>query len=97
MEGQCLDAKLPDTANVVIQIEDTKVPERHATKPNGLEEKSIRNMGELDLQKNVRLGPTGLGLLTIVELRIIHVYEKLCVIVLSTDSGKFVAVIESCL
>ncbi|CAF4260311.1 unnamed protein product, partial [Rotaria magnacalcarata] len=40
MEGQCLDAKLPDTANVVIQIEDTKVHERHATKPNGLEEKS---------------------------------------------------------
>jgi hypothetical protein len=41
VEGPCLGAKLPDTANVVIQIEDTQVHERHATKQNGLEEKSI--------------------------------------------------------
>ncbi|CAF2248689.1 unnamed protein product, partial [Rotaria magnacalcarata] len=53
MEGQCLDAKLPDTANVVIQIEDTKVHERHATKPNGLEEKSIRNVSRCSLNQDI--------------------------------------------
>ncbi|CAF4973387.1 unnamed protein product, partial [Rotaria magnacalcarata] len=39
-------------------------------------------------QKNVPLGLADLGLLATVEPRTIHVYDKLCVVVLSTDSGK---------
>ncbi|CAF3339044.1 unnamed protein product, partial [Rotaria socialis] len=45
-------------------------------------------MSEFSLQKNVPLELTGLGLLATVEPRIIHVYDKLCVVVLSADSGK---------
>jgi hypothetical protein len=42
----------------------------------------------LFLQKNIPLGPTELGLLTTVELQTIHFYDKLRVVVLSTDIGK---------
>ncbi|CAF4721183.1 unnamed protein product, partial [Rotaria socialis] len=45
-------------------------------------------MSEFALQKNVPLELAGLGLLATVEPRIIHVYDKLCVVVLSADSGK---------
>ncbi|CAF4314619.1 unnamed protein product [Adineta steineri] len=45
-------------------------------------------MSEFSLQKNVPLELTGLGLLATVEPRTIHVYDKLCVVVLSADSGK---------
>ncbi|CAF4332630.1 unnamed protein product, partial [Rotaria magnacalcarata] len=45
-------------------------------------------LGEFALQKNVPLGLADLGLLATVEPRTIHVYDKLCVVVLSTDSGK---------
>ncbi|CAM4896730.1 unnamed protein product, partial [Rotaria socialis] len=45
-------------------------------------------MSEFSLQKNVPLELTGLGLLATVGSRIIHVIDKLCVVVPSTDSGK---------
>ncbi|CAF1347910.1 unnamed protein product [Rotaria magnacalcarata] len=45
-------------------------------------------MSEIVLQKNVRLGPTELHLLAIVELQAIHVYDKPHVVILSNDSGK---------
>ncbi|CAF5221550.1 unnamed protein product, partial [Rotaria magnacalcarata] len=45
-------------------------------------------MSEFALQKNVPLGFADLGLLATVGLQAIHVYDKLCVVVLSTDSGK---------
>ncbi|CAF3471252.1 unnamed protein product [Rotaria socialis] len=44
-------------------------------------------MSEFALQKNVPLGPAELDLLATVGPRTIHVYDKLCVVVLSTDSG----------
>ncbi|CAF5223896.1 unnamed protein product, partial [Rotaria magnacalcarata] len=47
-------------------------------------------MCKLVLQNNVPLGLADLGLLTAVGPRTIHVYDKLCVVVLSTDSGKLV-------
>ncbi|CAF5031223.1 unnamed protein product, partial [Rotaria magnacalcarata] len=45
-------------------------------------------MSEFALQKNTPLGFADLGLLATVELQIIHVYDKLRVVVLSTDSEK---------
>ncbi|CAF4584032.1 unnamed protein product [Rotaria socialis] len=58
IEGQCVvintGAKLPDTANAVIQIEDTQVHERHATKQNGLDEKSIRIVSDCSLNQDIR-------------------------------------------
>ena len=42
----------------------------------------------LFLQKNVRLVPTELRLLAIVELQTTHVYDKSRVVILSTDNGK---------
>ncbi|CAF4494017.1 unnamed protein product, partial [Rotaria magnacalcarata] len=45
-------------------------------------------MSEFALQKNVPLGFADLGLLATVEPQTIHVYDKLCVVVLSTDSEK---------
>ncbi|CAM4835458.1 unnamed protein product [Rotaria magnacalcarata] len=42
VEGQCLGGKLPDTVNVAIQIDDTQVHERYATKQNDFDEKRIR-------------------------------------------------------
>ncbi|CAF3344364.1 unnamed protein product [Rotaria socialis] len=45
-------------------------------------------MSEFAVQKNVYLGFADLGLLATVGPRTIHVYDKLCVVVLSTDSGK---------
>ncbi|CAF1980514.1 unnamed protein product [Rotaria magnacalcarata] len=45
-------------------------------------------IGELVLQKNVRLGSAELGLLATIGLQIIHVYEKPHVVILSTDSNK---------
>ncbi|CAF4535795.1 unnamed protein product, partial [Rotaria magnacalcarata] len=42
VEGQCLGGKLPDTVNVAIQIDDTQVYERYATKQNDFDEKRIR-------------------------------------------------------
>ncbi|CAF3989070.1 unnamed protein product, partial [Rotaria magnacalcarata] len=45
-------------------------------------------MSEFALQKNVPLRFADLGLLTTVEPRRIRVYDKLRVVVLSTDSGK---------
>ena len=44
MESQCLGAKLPDTANVAIQIKDTQVHEQHATKQNGLKAVSYTHL-----------------------------------------------------
>ncbi|CAF4428756.1 unnamed protein product, partial [Rotaria magnacalcarata] len=41
VEGQCLGGKLPDTVNVAIQIDDTQVHERYATKQNDFDEKRI--------------------------------------------------------
>ncbi|CAF1550732.1 unnamed protein product [Adineta steineri] len=75
MEGQCLRAKLPDTANVAIQIDDTQVLYRHI-------DDDIQ-MSEFALQKNVPLELADLGLLATVGPRTIHVYDKLCVVVLS--------------
>lgn len=58
MEGQCVvintGAKLPDSANAVIQIEDTQVHERHPTKKDGLDEKSIRITTECSLNQDIR-------------------------------------------
>ncbi|CAF1591876.1 unnamed protein product [Rotaria magnacalcarata] len=45
-------------------------------------------MNEFVLQKNVPLGLADLGLLATVGPRTIHVYDKLRVVVLSTDSEK---------
>ncbi|CAF3668590.1 unnamed protein product [Rotaria socialis] len=45
-------------------------------------------MSEFALQKNVPLGLADLGLFAIVGPRAIHIYDKLRVVVLSTDSGK---------
>ncbi|CAF1348172.1 unnamed protein product [Rotaria magnacalcarata] len=45
-------------------------------------------MSEFALQESIPLGLADLGLLATVGLRTIHVYDKLCVVVLSTDSGK---------
>ncbi|CAF4361321.1 unnamed protein product [Rotaria magnacalcarata] len=45
-------------------------------------------MSEFALQKNVLLELADVGLLPTVGPRTIHVYDKLCVVVLSTDSGK---------
>ncbi|CAF2040043.1 unnamed protein product, partial [Rotaria magnacalcarata] len=45
-------------------------------------------MSEFALQKNTALGFADLGFLATVGPRTIHVYDKLCVVVLSTDSGK---------
>ncbi|CAF5096917.1 unnamed protein product, partial [Rotaria magnacalcarata] len=42
VEGQCLGGKLTDTVNVAIQIDDTQVHERYATKQNDFDEKRIR-------------------------------------------------------
>ncbi|CAF4902606.1 unnamed protein product [Rotaria socialis] len=36
-----ISAKLPDTVNVAIQIEDTQVHERHATKQKDFDEKNV--------------------------------------------------------
>ncbi|CAF4233876.1 unnamed protein product [Rotaria socialis] len=92
MEGQCLRAKLPDTANVAIQIEDTQVHEQHATTQNGLTEKSIRIISKCSLNQEILERSFGtcadLGLLATVGPRTMHVYDKLCAVVLSTDSGK---------
>ncbi|CAF3447662.1 unnamed protein product [Rotaria socialis] len=91
MEGQCLGAKLPDTANVAIQIEDIQVHEQHATKQNGLKDKNIDDdiqMSEFTLQKNVPLKRADLDLLATVGPRTVHVYDKLRVVVLSTDSKE---------
>ncbi|CAF3420291.1 unnamed protein product [Rotaria socialis] len=92
VEGQCLGGKLSDTVNVAIQIDGTQVHERYATKQNDFDEKKIHidddiQMSEFALQKNVPLGPAELDLLATVGPRTIHVYDKLCVVVLSTDSG----------
>ncbi len=46
-------AKLPDTANAVIQIEDTQVQERHDAK-NGGGEKSIRITTECAMNQDIR-------------------------------------------
>ncbi|CAF0943577.1 unnamed protein product [Adineta steineri] len=57
-EGQCVvintGAKLPDSANAVIQIEDTQVHEYHATKINGLNEKSIRINTVCSINQDIR-------------------------------------------
>ncbi|CAF2227951.1 unnamed protein product [Rotaria magnacalcarata] len=57
----------------------------HASRIDGIR---FFPLGEFALQKNVPLGLADLGLLATVEPRTIHVYDKLCVVVLSTDSGK---------
>ncbi|CAM4944509.1 unnamed protein product [Rotaria socialis] len=43
-EGQCLGGKLPDTANVTIQIGGTQVHERYATKQNDFDEKKFNQL-----------------------------------------------------
>ncbi|CAF4340173.1 unnamed protein product, partial [Rotaria magnacalcarata] len=45
-------------------------------------------MSEFALQKNVPLELADLGLLATVEPQTIHFYDKLCVVVLSTDNGE---------
>ncbi|CAF3746443.1 unnamed protein product [Rotaria socialis] len=47
-------------------------------------------IGELILQKNVRLGSAELGLLATIGLQIIHVFEKPRVVIPSTDSNKII-------
>jgi molybdopterin biosynthesis enzyme len=47
-------AKLPDTANAIIQIEDTQVHERHSTKTDGSDEKSIRIYTECTMNQDIR-------------------------------------------
>ncbi|CAF4529063.1 unnamed protein product [Rotaria magnacalcarata] len=91
VETQCLGGKLPDTVNVAIQIDGTQVHERYATKQNDFDKKKDSDidddiqMSEFALQKNVPLGPAELGLLATVGLQTIHVYDKLCVVVLSNE------------
>ncbi|CAF5192141.1 unnamed protein product [Rotaria magnacalcarata] len=90
VEGQCLGGKLTDTVNVAIQIDDTQVHERYATKQNDFDEKRIRIISKsLSNQEilgfDVPLGPAELGLLATVELQTIHVYDKLSVVVLSNE------------
>ena len=57
-EGQCVmintGAKLPDSADAVIQIEDTRVCERHPTKTNGSDERSIRIMTDCAVDQDIR-------------------------------------------
>ncbi|CAF5222649.1 unnamed protein product [Rotaria magnacalcarata] len=90
VEGQCLAGKLPDTVNVAIQIDGTQVHERYATKKNDFDEKWIRIISKSLLNQeilgfDVPLGPAELGFLAIVGLQTIHVYDKLCVVVLSNE------------
>ncbi|CAF5166385.1 unnamed protein product, partial [Rotaria magnacalcarata] len=85
--------KLPDTVNVAIQIDGTQVHERYATKQNDFDEKRMRIISKSSLNQeilgfNVLLELADVGLLPTVGPRTIHVYDKLCVVVLSTDSGK---------
>ncbi len=47
-------AKLPDSANAVIQIEDTQVHEWHSTKKDGSVEKSIRINTECSMNQDIR-------------------------------------------
>ncbi len=47
-------AKLPDTANAVIQIEDTQVHEWHPTKKDGSNEKSIRIITQCSMNQDIR-------------------------------------------
>ncbi|CAF4457563.1 unnamed protein product [Rotaria socialis] len=79
VEGQCLHAKLPDTVNVAIQIGGKQVHERYATKQNDFDEK-----------KNVPLEFAGIDLLATVGPRTIHVYDKLCVVVLSNGVALYI-------
>ncbi|CAM4978433.1 unnamed protein product [Rotaria socialis] len=79
VEGQCLRAKLPDTVNVAIQIGGKQVHERYATKQNDFDEK-----------KNVPLEFAGIDLLATVGPRTIHVYDKLCVVVLSNGVALYI-------
>ncbi|UJR36001.1 hypothetical protein I4U23_028741 [Adineta vaga] len=57
-EGQCViintGAKLPDSANAVIQIEDTQVHEWHPKKINDTNEKSIRILSECTMNQDIR-------------------------------------------
>ncbi|CAF4628397.1 unnamed protein product [Rotaria socialis] len=82
VEGQCLGGKLSDTVNVAIQIDGTQ---RYYVLYRDIDDDI--QMSEFALQKNVPLGPAELDLLATVGPRTIHVYDKLCVVVLSTDSG----------
>ncbi|CAF5222157.1 unnamed protein product [Rotaria magnacalcarata] len=90
VEGQCLGGKLPDTVNVAIQIDDTQVHERYATKQNDFDEKRIRIISKSLLNQeilgfDVPLGLADQGLLATVGLQTIHAYDKLCVVVLSNE------------
>ncbi|CAM4962450.1 unnamed protein product, partial [Rotaria socialis] len=82
-------AKLPDISNVAIHIGGTQVHERYATKQNDFYEKNDIGddiqMSEFALQKNVPLELADLDLLATVGPRTIHVYDKLCVVVLSNE------------
>ncbi|CAF5175840.1 unnamed protein product, partial [Rotaria magnacalcarata] len=66
----------------------------HSPLPGKEEKKNLRDtdddiqMSEFALQKNVPLGLDDLGLLATVGPRTTHVYDKLRVVVLSTDSEK---------
>nr|ACI90337.1 molybdenum cofactor-like protein [Philodina roseola] len=90
---------VPDTANAVIQIEDTKVHERHES-----EEKSIRitskcvdgqdirnvgddvKIGEIVLEKETILGAAELALLATVGLEKVRVFDQPRVVVVSTGN-----------
>ena len=48
-------AKVQDTANAVIQIEDTTVHERHEQKRNGTDEKTIRINSRCSIGQDIRL------------------------------------------
>ncbi|CAF4394124.1 unnamed protein product [Rotaria magnacalcarata] len=84
VEGQCLGGKLPDTVNVAIQIDGTQVHERYVTKQNDFDEKRIRIISKSSLNQEI-LGLAELGLLATVGLQPIHVYDKLCAVVLSNE------------
>ena len=47
-------AKLPDTANAVIQIEDTQIYEYHSVKEDNLDETSIRINTECSVNQDIR-------------------------------------------
>ncbi|CAF5078914.1 unnamed protein product, partial [Rotaria magnacalcarata] len=93
VEGQCLGGKLPDTVNVAIQIDGTQVHERYATEQNEDIDDDIQT-SEFTLQKDVPLGPAELGLLATVGLQTIHVYDKLCVVVLSNDKTSVIQTLQ---
>ncbi|CAF1289736.1 unnamed protein product [Rotaria magnacalcarata] len=86
----CYPLNVSYTANAAIQIDDIQVHERYAAKQNDFDEKCIRIIFERSLNRDIDDDDqmSEFVLLTTVGLQTTHVYEKLCVAVLSTDSGN---------